>query len=134
MFDTLNISASALLAQRARMDTIVGNVANIDVTRNEAGDAVPYRRRFVVLAPGQDGNAQLPGVHVQSIVADASPFRKVNEPGHPDADAEGNVLYPNVDLAIEQVDMIEASRAYEANVTMMETVKAMLNASLRLLA
>jgi flagellar basal-body rod protein FlgC len=134
MFDALDISASALKAQRTRMDTIAGNVANIDVTRNENGEKIPYRRRFAVLASGEAHDASKPGVHVQEIAIDQTPFRKVYDPSHPDADADGNLLMPNVDLAIEQVNMIEASRAYEANVTMMDSMKAMLNATLRLLA
>src|SRR5450432_4243640 len=134
MFDALDIPASALTAQRARMDTIAGNVANIDVTRNANGEKIPYRRKFVVFAPGSDADASKPGVHVQSIQEDQAGFRKVYDPGNPDAGKDGYVQYPNVDLAIEQVNMLEASRAYEANVTMMDTIKAMINSSLRLLA
>jgi flagellar basal-body rod protein FlgC len=134
MFDALDISASALKAQRARIDTIAGNVANLDATRSENGEKVPYRRRFAVFASGESAGSSRPGVHVEEIAVDQSPFRKVYDPSHPDADADGNVLMPNVDLAIENVNMIEATRAYEANVTMMDSVKAMLNATLRLLA
>jgi flagellar basal-body rod protein FlgC len=137
MFDALDIPASALVAQRTRMDTIAGNVANMDVTRNENGEKIPYRRRFVLMAPGQSANGVRdgnPGVHIQSIEQDLSPFRRVYDPGHADADKDGYVKYPNVDLAIEQVNMLEASRAYEANVTMMETLKAMINSTLRLIA
>jgi flagellar basal-body rod protein FlgC len=138
MFDALDIPASALVAQRTRMDTIAGNVANMDVTRNENGDKIPYRRRFVIMAPGQAaaGGAASgsPGVHIRSIEQDLSPFRRVYDPGHADADKDGYVKFPNVDLAIEQVNMLEASRAYEANVTMMETLKAMINSTLRLIA
>jgi flagellar basal-body rod protein FlgC len=65
---------------------------------------------------------------------DTSPFRKAYEPGHPDADADGYVKYPNIDMAVEQVNALEASRAYEANITAMEVTKAMLNASLRIIA
>jgi flagellar basal-body rod protein FlgC len=71
---------------------------------------------------------------VQGIEQDQAPFRKVYDPGHADADKDGYVSYPNVDLAIEQVNMMEASRAYEANITMMDTLKAMINSTLRLLA
>jgi flagellar basal-body rod protein FlgC len=72
-------------------------------------------------------------VRVTKIELDRSPFRKVYDPTNPDADGEGNVLYPNIDLAVEVVNAMEASRAYEANVTAMEVTKAMINASLRLL-
>lgn len=133
MFDALDIGASALAAQRTRMDTIAGNVANINVTRNERGDPVPFRRRIALLAPQADP-AGAPGVRVERIVQDPSPFRRVYEPGHPDADGDGYVRMPNVDLAMEMVNMMEASRAYEANVTMMETTKAMISSSLRLIA
>jgi flagellar basal-body rod protein FlgC len=134
MFDSLDTSASALMAQRVRMDTIAGNIVNANTTRNAQGQPVPYRRRFVVFAPGQPGNPEAPGVRVQDIKLDESPFQKRFEPGHPDADGEGYVKYPNIDLAMEYVNALEASRAYEANVTMMEVSKAMLNASLRLIA
>lgn len=132
MFDALNIPASALLAQRARMDTIAQNMANAD----NAGSAEkpPFQRRFVVFQPGQDGNSEKPGVHVESIQKDQSDYRKVHEPGNPLADKEGFVLYPNVEPTIEMVNMMSATRAYEANVTMMESIKAMINSSLRLLA
>jgi flagellar basal-body rod protein FlgC len=134
MFDALDIGASALTAQRIRMDTIAGNVANMNTTRNAYGQPIPYQRRFVLFAPGQAGDIAKPGVHVQGIHLDQTPFRKVYNPGHADADKDGYVRYPNIDLAIEQVNMLEASRAYEANVTMMETTKAMINSTLRLIA
>jgi flagellar basal-body rod protein FlgC len=141
MFDILDMGASGLTAQRTRMDVIAGNISNVNTTRNAKGEPIPYRRRFVVFAPGQPGQpgsapgeAPKQGVHVQSIKIDQSPFQKRFEPGHPDADAEGYVQYPNIDLAIEYVNALDASRAYEANITMMEVTKQMLNASLRLIA
>lgn len=134
MFDSLDTSASALTAQRIRMDTIAGNVANINTTRNVNGDLSPYQRRFVVFASGQPNDRARAGVHVQGIAMDSKPFRRVYDPGNRDAAADGYVTYPNVDLAIEQVNMLEASRAYEANISMMETTKAMINATLRLIA
>ena len=134
MLDSLDIGASALKAQRARMDTIAGNVANINTTRNAAGELAPYRRKFVVFAEGQQDDKNAPGVHLSRIDQDMQPFRKVYDPGNRDAGPDGYVEYPNVDLAIEQVNMLEASRAYEANVTMMETTKAMIAATLRLIA
>lgn len=133
MFDSLDIGASALLAQRTRMDVIAGNVANINTTRNEKGQPIPYRRRIVSFAP-QSPDGKGPGVRVASIERDMSPFSEKFEPGNKDADPRGYVKYPNVDLSIEYVNMLEASRAYEANVTLMETTKAMLNSSLRLIA
>ena len=134
MFEALDIGASGLLAQRVRLDTIAANVANINTTHNARGERVPYRRRFATLMAGRAGDPTKPGVHVDAIHEDTTPFQKRHEPGHPDADAEGNVRYPNIDLAFEMVNMMEASRAYEANVNLMEVSKAMVNASLRLIA
>jgi flagellar basal-body rod protein FlgC len=134
MFDTLDMGASGLLAQRVRLDTIAGNIANMNTTRDAAGKPNPYQRRFVIFAPGQPNNPNAPGVHVQQIGLDKSPFVKRYEPGHPDADKDGYVSYPNVDLSIEYVNALEASRAYEADATMMDTTKSMFNSALRLLA
>jgi flagellar basal-body rod protein FlgC len=132
MFDALDISSSALKAQRTRLDTIAANLANMNTTRS--ADGKPYRRRFAVFAPGRPEDVNAPGVRVSGIELDRSEFRKAYEPGHPDADAEGYVRYPNVDLAVEVVNAMEASRAYEANVTAMEVTKAMINSTLRLIA
>ena len=134
MFDILDMGASGLAAQRARLDTIAGNIANINTTHDASGKANPYRRRFVLLAPGQADDPTKPGVHVSSIQEDPSPLTRKFEPGNPDADKDGYVQYPNVDLSIEFVNALEASRAYEANVTMMETAKSMFSSTLRLLA
>jgi flagellar basal-body rod protein FlgC len=131
MFDVLDMGASGLEAQRARMDTIAANIMNLNTTRDAQGRKIPYRRRFTVFAPGQvDGK---PGVRAQ-VKIDHSPFQKRYEPGNPDADKSGYVKYPNINLPTEYVNAMEASRAYEANVTMMETSKAMLNSALRLIA
>jgi len=134
MFESLDISASALLAQRTRMDAIAGNIANMNTTRNSRGEAVPYRRRFAVFASGRPDKAGGAGVSVAKVEIDKGPFRKEYQPTHPDANKDGYVSYPNIDLAVEYVNALEASRAYEANVTAMEVSKAMMNASLRLLA
>jgi flagellar basal-body rod protein FlgC len=131
MFDVLDMGASGLVAQRTRMDTIAANILHVNTTHNEKGEAIPYRRKFVTFAPEANGK---PGVSVEAIKEDMGEFIKKYEPGHPDRDADGNVLYPNVDLSIEYVNALEASRAYEANITMMETSKAMISASLRLIA
>ncbi len=134
MFDMLDMGASGLTAQRTRMDTIAANILNVNTTRNAQGQPIPYRRRFAVFAPGQGGDTKKPGVHVQDIKIDDAPFARRFQPGHPDADKEGYVLFPNIDLATEHVNALEASRAYEANITMIETAKSMFNASLRLIA
>jgi flagellar basal-body rod protein FlgC len=134
MFDVLDIGASGLQAQRVRMDTIAGNIANINVTRKTGPGSGPYQRRFVLFGSGQSGDKGKPGVHVEQVGVDSSEGRKEHLPGHPDADAQGYVRFPNIDLSVEYVNMLEASRAYEANVTMMEVTKAMVNSSLRLIA
>lgn len=134
MFDMLDMGASGLTAQRTRMDTIAANILNVNTTRNAQGQPIPYRRRFTVFAPGQAGDVNKPGVHVQDIKIDDAPFARRFQPGHPDADKDGYVLFPNIDLATEHVNALEASRAYEANITMIETAKSMFNASLRLIA
>ena len=134
MFDALDMGASGLMAQRTRLDTIAANIANANTTHDAAGKVNPYRRRFVMFAAGQPGEPSKPGVHVAGVRVDPSPLQRRFEPGHPDADAQGYVSYPNIDLAVEYVNALEASRAYEANVSMMEVTKAMINASLRLIA
>lgn len=132
MFDALDTSASALMAQRARMDTIAGNIANINTTADASGRANPYKRRFVVFKAGRQDNPAMPGVRIE--VREDPTTRKVHNPNHPQADKQGYVKYPNIDLAVEYVNALEASRAYEANITTMEVTKAMINSSLRLLA
>ena len=134
MFSSLETGASGLTAQRVRMDTLANNLLNMSTTRNAQGQPEPYRRRFVVFAPGQAGDHSKPGVHVQKIGLDRSPFRMKYEPGPEDANAQGYVRYPNVDMSVEFTNMLEASRAYEANITMLETTKQMLSSTLRLLA
>src|SRR5262245_22246409 len=122
MFGSLDISTSALVAQRTRVTAIAGNLANISTTHNELDEAAPYQPRFVEFQadntiPGTDG---APGVKVTSVeTAQVEPNWKY-QPGHPDAIKEGPktgyVAYPNIDMTTEFVDAIEASRAYEANV------------------
>ena len=134
MFDVLDIGASGLLAQRTRMDVIAENIANANTTHDAQGRPIPYRRKFAVIAPGQSGNLSKPGVHVREVREDRSPFGKKLDWGNPDAGPDGYVSIPNVDPIKEWVNAIEASRAYEASATMMEVSKAMINASLRLIA
>lgn len=133
MFDALDIGASGLMVQRARMDVIAGNIANANTTHDAQGRPNPYRRRFAVIASGSPEDPSKPGVHVESVKQDASPFLRRYEPWNKDAGKDGYVDCPNVDPTVEFVNAIEASRAYEANVTMMDVTKSMLNASLRLL-
>lgn len=134
MFGSLDISTSALIAQRTRLEVIAANMANKDAIHDAKGNYAPYRRRIPVFAPGDPATGSQGGVHVQKILFDQSPFRKVFDPGHPNADAAGYVEFPNIDSAVEMVNALEASRAYEANVTAAEATKTMIQASLRLLA
>ena len=134
MFDVLDIGASGLMAQRVRLDTIAANIANAQTTHDAAGRPNPYRRRFVVFEPGRPDNPAAPGVRVSKVGLDQSAFNLRHEPWNKDADANGYVKYPNIDTSIEYVNALEASRAYEANISMLETSKAMINSTLRLIA
>jgi flagellar basal-body rod protein FlgC len=145
MFHSMNTTASALTAQRLRMDVISSNMANVDSTRGVNGE--PYRRKMVVLEPkegnfssflnkamgkstnGGAGN----GVKVTKILEDEqTPLKMVFDPEHPDADADGYVAYPNVDPLREMVDLISATRSYEANVTVFNASKGMMMKALEI--
>jgi flagellar basal-body rod protein FlgC len=141
---SFGISASALTAQRLRMDVISSNIANAETTRASMvdGKAVPYRRKLVVMETAQPDsfsnilNSKMgsgsEGVKVKSIIEDSSPLKPVYNPSHPDADADGYVYMPNVDLTKEMVDMLSASRSYEANVTMLNASKSMVTKALEI--
>lgn len=133
MFSSLDISTSGLVAQRIQMDAIAGNIANAKSTRRADGQPGPYLRRVALLAPG-DGRGKA-GVHVESVIEDrlTSPIL-VKDPGHPDADKDGYVAYPNVDPSTEMINAMVAARAYEANVTAFEAAKSMVASTLRILA
>lgn len=122
LFRGMGISATGLTAERMRMEVTANNIANAFSTRTAEGG--PFRRQDLVFATilgdqqqqvqGMTGG--LGGVEVAEIVDDPTPFEVINIPGHPDADAQGNVLMPNVRLPLEMVNLVTASRAYEANV------------------
>ena len=153
MFRSLAISATGLSAQRQRLDAIASNIANAETTRTEEGG--PYRRRVVQMQaaqiPGQPYELQpgttnvsyfrLPsgdpleamhGVEVTGIAEDPSEGPLVYEPGHPDADANGYVRYPNVRITDELVDLMDARRVYEANATVFQSAKSMLRRSIEI--
>ena len=136
MLRAIDISTSGLVAQRERMNTISGNIANASTTRDADGNVSPYQRRFVTFAAQKDprGEAGAPTVSYHVEIDTTSPARKVFEPGHPDADADGNVSYPNINTITEFVNAMEASRAYEANVAAIEMSKQIAQLSLRILA
>jgi flagellar basal-body rod protein FlgC len=132
MFEAFAVSASGMEAQRLRMNTIASNLANVETTRSALGGA--YRRKDVLFATnsamfgdafGGTGDSSAVGVKVVGIVNDPSPFKYAYEPGHPDADTSGYVAFPNVNAVEEMVNMISASRSYEANVTAFKASKDM---------
>jgi flagellar basal-body rod protein FlgC len=142
LFGSLEISASALTAERVRMDVTAENLANAQTTNGPNGEA--YRRKAVLLGQVQEGGGfetALRGamgsrggqVEVVAIAEDAGPPRRVYDPSHPSADEQGYVEMPNVNPVTEMVDLITASRAYEANVTAMQTAKHMFAKTLELL-
>lgn len=140
MFDSLNISASSLSAQRLRMDVISSNIANASSTRGTYVDGKwePYQRKLVVMEPREKSfgqvlqsemdkqSSKLQGVRVTGVINDTTPFKMIHDPTHPDADTEGYVRMPNVDLSKEMVDLLAASRAYEASVTAFNTGKSLM--------
>lgn len=135
MLKAIDISTTGLIAQRQRMNTVAGNIANINTTRDAEGNLNPFQRRLVTFttADGDDGNGAV-GVEYQvDVDANAAP-RRVYQPGHPDAGEDGYVAYPNINLVTEFVNALEASRAYEANIAAIETTKQMSQLGLRILA
>ncbi|HOB12515.1 MAG TPA: flagellar basal body rod protein FlgC [Syntrophomonadaceae bacterium] len=138
---SLDISASGLSAQRLRMDTIANNMANAETTRNSTGTG-PYRRQVVVFeARSAQPSARFRGImqeklsqqvgmgvrvrEIRELTEAESPYRRVYEPSHPDADQDGYVNYPNVNVVEEMINMISATRAYEANAKVIESTKSM---------
>jgi flagellar basal-body rod protein FlgC len=141
VFKAIDISASSLTAQRLRMDTISSNIANVETTRDENGET--YRRKIPVFqeklearlrnsAAGPDSNRSGSGVIVKTIAEDQSPFRMEYRPEHPDADQDGYVEFPNISVMNEMVNMIEASRAYEASIQSISNFKSMANSALNI--
>jgi flagellar basal-body rod protein FlgC len=124
------VAASALKAQQARMRVIAENLANADSTSRTAGGD-PYRRQIPVFSAQEINGAQ--GVKMVKVEPDPSAFRTAYEPGHPGADANGYVKMPNVSSLVEALDMKEAQRAYEANLNVIETARAMQTRTLDLL-
>ncbi len=141
MFTSMNINATGLVAQRARLDVISNNIANANTTRTPEGG--PFRRSRVILRSMNDRptfkSAYLPkalenqmgtGVRVLKVEKDTAPGRMIYDPTHPDANFKGYVEMPNVNVVTEMADMIEATRSYEANVTLMNSSKQMYSRAL----
>lgn len=139
IFNSVNISTTALTAEKTRIDIIAKNMANVNTTRSTGG--MPYRRQMVVF----EENKSQPfseylskynkkynggGVKISKIVEDDSPFKLVYEPGHPDSDENGYVKMPNVDVIKEMIDLISAQRSYDANITAINASKSMLTKAL----
>jgi flagellar basal-body rod protein FlgC len=131
-FSSFDISASGIFAQRSRMNVIANNIANADSTRTPEGG--PYKRQsvnFSTVYQNAVGNQMVPaGVNVEKVVEDPTDFKTVYDPGHPDADQNGYVRMPNVNVVEEMVDMISATRAYEANVTALNATKSMISSGI----
>ena len=139
---SLNISGSALTAQRQRLDIIAENISNMDTTRTENGG--PYRRKTVVFEAFEEGSfkgaldraygsGNLPenaGVRVSEIAEDESPLKMLYDPSHPDANEQGYVEMPNVEMLQEMIDAMSASRSYEANITAINAIKLMASKAL----
>lgn len=123
LFNTLRVSASGLSAERLRMDTISSNIANVQTTRGENGEA--YKRKIAVFQENLDKEMGLRGVKAVAIVEDETPLQEVYDPSHPDADENGYVTMPNVNILTEMADMIAASRSYEANTDTLSASKTM---------
>jgi flagellar basal-body rod protein FlgC len=134
MFGSLDISTSGLIAHRSRLDAISANIANARTILNDVGEYEPFRRRIVTLGAGDPGTGSAEGVHISSIELDAAPPRMEYNPFSPYANADGYVGFPNVDVVIEQMNAMEATRSYEANITAIEATKSMMSVALELLA
>ena len=166
-FNSFDISASGLYAQRLKMDTIASNMANINTTRKPDGSPGAYVRKDVAFAAAYDDVSKRPdlpmggtepgynnasgnmlfkasiefnttevatGVKVAAVTEDKNPYKMVFEPSHPDANAEGFVQMPNINVVSEMVDMMTASRAYDANATSIDTTKSMINSAMRIIS
>lgn len=124
LLSSFDISASGLTAQRVCMDVIANNIANANTTKGANGEV--FQRQIVLLGERLDARQGLQkGVAVRQLTRDSAPGRLVYEPGHPDADDNGYVQYSNVNIVVEMVNMISATRAYDANATALNAAKTM---------
>ena len=139
MISAMDISTSALVAQRVRLNTISGNIANMSTLKNEAGENKPYQPRFVVFETAEEqAEGGAAGVKIAKVEIDESEPLYRFQPDHPMAATEGKwkgyVAYPNVDMNEQFVDALEASRSYEANIGVMEVTKGIARQTLSILA
>ncbi len=128
LFRTMNISASGLHAEWVRMQVVANNVANAETTQTPEGG--PYRKQYVVFSTLMEG---LNGVRVDDVLPSAAPARMVHQPGHPGADEHGFVAMPDIKVPLEMIDMLTASRAYEANLAAMNKFRQICEEALKLL-
>ncbi|MCA9015265.1 MAG: flagellar basal body rod protein FlgC [Planctomycetaceae bacterium] len=137
MLKGIDISTSALVAQRQRMNTIAGNIAAVNVSYDPNGGEEPFYRRIVTFQADTESlgdESSAAGVKYKVEIDTDTPLRKTYDPGHRHADKDGNVTYPNIDVVTEFVNALEAGRAYEANISALDITKDMFNTSLRILA
>lgn len=133
MYGALDISTSGLLVQRTRLNAIAGNLANQQTILNAEGRYEPYQRREVLVAAGDPSSGRREGVHVAGIrLSDNPPIMKY-EPHSEFADENGYVGYPDINPVVEQVNALEAMRAYEANIIAIEATKSMMNVAMRMI-
>ena len=136
LLDTLQITASGLTAQRLRLQTVASNMANARTTRTEEGG--PYKKQMPLLEAVRDGpfgsemDRAMSRVEVMGVVESEEPPVMVHDPGHPDADADGYVAYPNVNVLEEMVDLMTTARTYEANANVLEMTDMMANTALEI--
>ena len=138
LFGILDVSASGLNSQRTRMNVIASNIANLNVTRTPEGG--PYRRKDVIFQTTEMGSFadQLAnsmssmGVEVTEVYEDSAPFLERYEPNHPDANADGIVMYPNINIVEEMTNIVSASRSFEANVTVIQATKELATKALQI--
>ncbi len=127
--NAIDIAVSGMRARAAQMNAIAGNIANSRTTRTASGN--PYRRQEVIFSTDDDGFG---GVKIDSIGPDMSTdFKRIYQPGHPDADKTGHVLMPNVDTPMEMINMVTASRAYQANAAVLKRYQEIVNVAIELL-
>lgn len=130
-FSSIDISSSGLFAQRTRLDAIANNIANANTTRTDKGG--PYKKQEVIFRARLDeAEGNTGGVAVEGVVDSTDPPKVVHDPSHPDADANGNVALPNINIVEEMVDMISATRAYEANVQAISSARSMISKALEI--
>lgn len=132
LIDSVHISAAGLAAQSARLKVVSQNIANAESVGTRDGKD-PYRRKTISFKDALDSETGLQMVKTDKVGTDRSEFLKKYEPANPNADAEGYVLYPNVNPVLEMIDMREARRGYEANLNVIEASKAMFNSSLNVI-